>query len=155
VANLDTTGTIARGDVAIAALTGGGFAITWAPRLNNQWDVFHRAFFANGLSPNLTDVLTNQGATLQNQRHPDIVGDGAGGFYVVWEDTESTAAGPVRPNVQLRHFDAAGQPTGAAIGLSDAIGGDQFPQIAVSRDGSQYVVVWDDDLGVTQGGNED
>ena len=28
----------------------------------------------------------------RDQRHPDIAGDGAGGFYVVWEDTESTPA---------------------------------------------------------------
>src|SRR4051812_197259 len=42
IANVDTTGSIARGDVAIAALAGGGFAITWAARLNLQWDVFHR-----------------------------------------------------------------------------------------------------------------
>src|SRR6185369_16687676 len=43
VANVDTSGTIARGDFAIAALTGGGFAITWASR-STQWDVFHRVF---------------------------------------------------------------------------------------------------------------
>ena len=61
-------------------------------------------------------MTSNLGATLEDQRHPDIVGDGAGGFYVVWEDTESTPTGPVRPNVQLRHFDAAGQPVGSATG---------------------------------------
>ena len=154
IANVDTTGSIARGDVAIAAVTGGGFAITWAARLNLQWDVFHRVFDGSG-NPVTGDVLTNQGASLQNQRHPDIVGDGAGGFYVVWEDTESNAGVPVRPNVQLRHFDAAGLATAGATGLSDAIGGDEVPQIAVSRDGSKVAVVWDDDLGQTQGGNED
>ena len=36
IANQDTTGNIQAGDVAIAALTGGGFAITWSPRLNIQ-----------------------------------------------------------------------------------------------------------------------
>ena len=154
IANVDTTGSIARGDVAIAALTGGGFAITWAPRLNLQWDVYHRVFDSSG-TPVTGDVLTNLGATLQNQRHPDIVGDGAGGFYVVWEDTESNAGVPVRPNVQLRHFGADGQPTAGATGLSDAIGGDEVPQIAVNRAGSKVAVVWDDDLGQTQGGNED
>ena len=154
IANLDTTGTIASGDVAIAAITGGGFAITWAPRLNQQWDVFHRVFDSSGAAVS-ADVLTNQGATLQSQRHPDIVGDGAGGFYGVWEDTESTPTGPARPNAQLSHFDATGQPTGSAIGLSDMIGGDEFPKIAVNRAGTQYAVVWDDDLGQTQGGNED
>ena len=92
---------------------------------------------------------------MQDQRHPDIVGDGAGGFYVVWEDTESTPSGPVRPNVQLRHFDAAGQPAGSASGLSDLVGGDQVPAIAINRAGSQFAVVWDDDLGQTNGGNED
>jgi len=155
VANVNTAGSISDGrDVAIAALTGGAFAITWAPRLNFQWDVFDRAFNGSGL-PVSADVLTNQGATLQNQRHPDIVGDGAGGFYAAWEDTENNAGVPVRPNIQFRHFNAAGQPTGSAIGLSDVVGGDQFPQIAVSRDGQQVVVVWDDDLGQTPGGNED
>ena len=44
VANQDTTGSSSAGDVAIAALTGGGFALTWSSRLNNQNDIFHRVF---------------------------------------------------------------------------------------------------------------
>ena len=111
IANQNTTGVIEAGDVAVAALTGGGFALTWSSRLNNQNDIFHRVFDASGTAVS-TDLTSNLGATLQDQRHPDIVGDGAGGFYVVWEDTESTPTGPVRPNVQLRHFDAAGLPVG-------------------------------------------
>src|SRR6185369_2039428 len=77
--------------------------------------------------------------------------------YAAWEDTQTVTPGgpPVRPNIQFRHFDAAGQPTGPAIGLSDTTGGDQLPQIAVSRDGQQVVVVWDDDLGQNPGDNLD
>ena len=154
IANQNTTGVIEVGDVAVAALTGGGFALTWSSRLSNQNDIFHRVFDASGTAVS-TDLTSNLGATLQDQRHPDIVGDGAGGFYVVWEDTESTPTGPVRPNVELRHFDAAGLPTGSASGLSDLVGGDEVPAIAINRAGTQLAVVWDDDLGQTIGGNED
>jgi hypothetical protein len=94
IANVNTAGTIGDGrDLAIAALTGGAFAITWAPRLNLQWDVFDRAFNSSGV-PISGDVLSNSGATLQDQRYPDIDGDGAGGFYAAWEDTQTVTPGP-------------------------------------------------------------
>ena len=109
--------------MAIAALTGGGFAITWSSRLNFQNDIFHRVFNSSG-APVTADLTSNLGATLGDQRHPDIVGDGAGGFYVVWEDTERRRLAG-EPNVQLRHFDATGQPAGSAAGLSDLVGGDR------------------------------
>ena len=35
------------------------------------------------------------------------------------------------------------------------MGGDEVPAIAINRAGSQFAVVWDDDLGQTTGGNED
>jgi Ca2+-binding RTX toxin-like protein len=148
VANQSTVVEIFAGDVAVAALTGGGFAITWSSRFNFQNDVFHRVFNSSGAAVT-GDLTSNIGATLGDQRHPDIVGDGAGGFYVVWEDLATT------PNVQLRHFNGTGQPVGGADGLSDLVGGDEVPAIAINRAGTQFAVVWDDDLGQTQGGNED
>ena len=149
IANQSTAGVISAGDVAVAALAGGGFALTWSSRFNFQNDIFHRVFDSSGAAVT-GDLTSNLGATPGDQRHPDIVGDGAGGFYVVWEDTAVAA-----PNVKLRHFNAAGQPLGSATGLSDLVGGDEFPAIAINRAGTQYAVVWDDDLGHTQGGNED
>jgi Ca2+-binding RTX toxin-like protein len=148
IANVGTTGVISEGDVAVAALTGGGFAITWSSRQNFQNDTFHRVFNSSGVAVT-GDLLSNPVSTAfgDDQRHPDIVGDGTGGFYVVWEDTHTT------PNVQLRHFDGTGQPAGGATGLSDLIGGDEVPAIAVNRAGTQYAVIWDDDLG--HGANED
>src|SRR6187551_2694850 len=67
IANQNTTGFIESGDVAVAALAGGGFALTWNSRLNNQNDIFHRVFNAAGTAVT-TDLMSNIGATLQDQR---------------------------------------------------------------------------------------
>ena len=63
--------------------------------------------------------------------------------------------GPDVPSVQLRRFGATGQPAGSATGLSDLLGGDQVPAIAINRAGSQFAVVWDDNLGQAPTLNQD
>jgi Ca2+-binding RTX toxin-like protein len=158
IANQNTTGRIDAGDLAIAALTGGGFAITWSSRLNNQNDIFHRVFNKSG-APVSEDLTSNLGVTAGDQRSPDIASDGAGGFHVVWEDGAiDFDPGPgvsFSTGVQLRSFAATGQPAGSIAMLSDTWGGDHTAAIATNRIGSQFAVVWEDSLGQSQQTNGD
>jgi Ca2+-binding RTX toxin-like protein len=153
IANQNTTGTIQAGDVAVAALTGGGFAIAWSPRLNNQWDIVHRVFDSTGVAVS-ADLLSNQDIAAGDQRGPDIASDGAGGFRIVWQDHAiDFDPGPgvtLNTGVELRHFGSTGQPAGPTGLLSDTWGGDHTAAIATSRDGTQFAVVWEDSLGQSQ-----
>ena len=158
IANQNTTGVIDAGDVAVAALTGGGFALTWSSRLNNQNDIFHRVFNASG-TPVTADLTSNLGVTAGDQRSPDIASDGAGGFHVVWEDSAiDFDPGPgvsFNTGVQLQSFAATGQPAGSIALLSDTWGGDHTTAIAINRTGLQFAVVWEDSLGQSQQTNGD
>lgn len=152
-------GYVDSGLVNIAALDGGGFAITWSQRDGVQ-QVHHRVFDGNG-EPVTKAILTTKGL-LQDQAtgRSDIVSDGKGGFYLVWDDHGlDTDPGPgfsYQRAVFYQHFDAKGKPTGKEEMLSDSRGGDWDPAIAISRDGKKINVVWDDDLGRPEiGSNSD
>ncbi|NGN44929.1 calcium-binding protein [Mesorhizobium sp. CGMCC 1.15528] len=150
VANATNGGAIDEGNVAIAALEGGGFAITWASRSGSNEDVHHRVFNASG-DPVTGDLPTNVGSTDGTQSRPDIVGDRAGGFYIVWDDDRfDSDPGPgvtYTQAVRAVHFGADGQATGPIQQISDQWGADSNASIAISRDGSRVNIVWDDDLG--------
>lgn len=136
--------------VDIAALDGGGFVVTWSERLGADENIYHRVYGADGL-PITEPILTNADATDGTAKRPDVVGDGQGGFYLVWDDDALDGEpGPGQAftrSVRYQHFDASGQPTGASEMLSDSIGADSNAAIAISRDGSKVNIIWDDNLG--------
>lgn len=143
--------------VNIAALDGGGFVVTWVERTATDENVYHRVYGADG-QPVTGRIHTNADATAGTAKRPDVIGDGNGGFYIVWDDSGfDTDPGPGQTftqSVRYQHFGADGQPTGPSEMLSDTIGADWNAAIAISRDGSQVNVIWDDNLG-NAGSNED
>ncbi|MDB5552324.1 MAG: cadherin domain protein [Rhizobium sp.] len=136
--------------VDIAALKGGGFAITWSQRSGNDENIYHRVYGADG-EPVTGPILTNADETDGTAKRPDIVGDGEGGFYIVWDDSAfDSDPGPgeiFTRAVRYQHFGADGQATGPSQMLSDTWGADSNAAIAINRDGSRLNVIWDDDLG--------
>jgi len=136
----------------VAALKGGGFVVTWVQWAGSNEEVYHRVYGADG-KPVSDAILTSSDEVGSISRRPDAVSDGKGGFYITWDDASyDTDPGPgttATRSVRLQHFDANGQPTAASERLSDTMGGDWSPTIAVNRDGTQVNVVWDDDIGQT------
>lgn len=136
--------------VNMAALEGGGFVITWAERLGADENIYHRVYGADGV-PVTDPIHSNADWTDGVAKRPDVVGDGKGGFYLVWDDSSyDTDPGPGQGftfTVRMQHFGADGQPTGPSERLSDSIGADSNAAVAISRDGSKVNVIWDDDLG--------
>lgn len=147
-ANARDAGFVEQGDVAVAALAGGGFAITWAARDGGDQTIHHRVFGADGRATT-GDVQSNTDVTAGWAYRPDVVGDGDGGFYLVWDDNGRDGdPGPgvtSTHTVRMRHFDEAGRPTGATRQVSDPVGGDRDAAIDVGAGGRVHVV-WDDDL---------
>ena len=136
--------------VNMAALDGGGFVITWSERLGADENIYHRVYGADGL-PVTDPIQSNADWTDGVAKRPDVVGDGTGGFYLVWDDTSyDSDPGPGQAftkTVRMQHFGADGQPIGPSERLSDSTGADSNAAIAISRDGSKVNVIWDDDLG--------
>ncbi|HTV71013.1 MAG TPA: hypothetical protein VMF90_20990, partial [Rhizobiaceae bacterium] len=140
-------------NVAIAALKGGGFVMTWAERGATDSNIKHRVFNAEGKA--VSAVLhSNSDATDGVATRPDVVGDGQGGFYIVWDDTGfDSEPGPgetFTPTVRIRHYDASGVPTAGSQMIADEWGVDSNPAIAISRDGERLNIIWDDDLGQSE-----
>jgi Ca2+-binding RTX toxin-like protein len=143
-------GFVDSGMVNIAALDGGGFAVTWTQRDGDQ-KVFHRVFDAEG-KPVTKPIMTTKGLLDGHAvRHSDIASDGKGGFYLVWDDHGlDTDPGPqttYQRAVFYQHFDGKGKSKTKPKMLSDEWGADWDAAIAVSRDGKKINIVWDDDLG--------
>lgn len=143
--------------VDIAALKGGGFVVTWVERTANDENVYHRVYGPDG-KPLTGRIHTNADATDGTAKRPDVVGDGNGGFYIVWDDSGfDNDPGPGQTftrSVRYQHFGPDGQPTAPSEMISDVIGADSNAAIAINRDGSQVNIIWDDNLGNT-GNNED
>jgi len=138
----------------ITSLPGGGFVIAWSERDGDKENIYHRIYNAAG-EPVSGKIHTNADMPNGYSRRPDIVGDGDGGFYIVWDDAHyDTDPGPgeiITRSVRMQHFDATGQPTAASERISDDVGADSNASIAISRDGSRINVIWDDNLGNTAG----
>lgn len=142
----------------ITALPGGGFVVVWSESDGTNDNIYHRIFGADG-EPVTGKIHTNADMPNGYAQRPDIVGDGKGGFYVVWDDAHyDSDPGPGTTStrsVRLQHFDSAGQPTAVSERISDDVGADSNATITVSRDGSRVNVIWDDNLGNTTGAATD
>lgn len=142
----------------ITSLPGGGFVVVWSERDGVNENIYHRIFGADG-QPVTGKIHTNADMPNGYAQRPDVVGDGKGGFYVVWDDAHfDSDPGPGTTNtrsVRMQHFDSAGQPTAASERISDDVGADSNATIAISRDGTLVNVIWDDNLGITTGGPSD
>ncbi|MDB5526491.1 MAG: cadherin domain protein [Rhizobium sp.] len=156
VVNPKDEGFIDTGNIDVAALDGGGFAIVWASRESADRDIYHRVFDSSGTAVT-GQMHTNADATDGLANRPDIVTDGNGGFYVVWDDSGyDRDPGPQQNftnSVRMNQFGADGKPLTASTRISDDWGADSNASIAITRDGERINVVWDDDLGQSEDTN--
>lgn len=118
----------------IAALAGGGFAVTWTEggALNDwtQGNIRARVFTSDGDPIGTTDILIASGTGRQDE--PQIVGLKDGGFYVIWDDDAAD-------KLMGQRFDATGKTVGVAQALSTAPTIDdryiQSPDVNLASDG--------------------
>jgi hypothetical protein len=83
--------------------------------------------------------------TLGDQTRPDVESAPDGGFLVTWQSASSAGSDDSGTSIQLRRFDAAGDPIGSDEQVNTYISADQRnPRVACAGDGS-FVVVWESD----------
>jgi hypothetical protein len=89
-ANIDSGS--GRYDAAVAALSDGGFVVTWQARADFDGNgVFGRRFGADGQSPDLHEFEINQ-MRQGDQASPAVTGLANGGFVTAWVDTQAQGA---------------------------------------------------------------
>ncbi|MFO1171896.1 MAG: calcium-binding protein [Hyphomicrobiaceae bacterium] len=137
--------------LSVAGLDNGGFAVAWEYRNPSDENVFYKVIGANNTV--VHDTTQVNAASGLNQLNPDIVAT-AGGFAIVYTDTDLATAGTTSSSGVMKHlYDNAGASLGASTRVSDAYGGD-FAASAAFRPSNGLTVVWDDDLGNNAGSND-
>jgi Ca2+-binding RTX toxin-like protein len=135
----------------IAALSNGGFAVTWednshgaggATGDSNGSAVKAQAFDATGTAVG-TEILVNT-ATANDQREQQITGLTGGGFVVTWKDDSQSGGDTSGAAVRAQVFGAAGAKVGGEILVNTTTAGSQqVPHIAALPDGG-FVISWQD-----------
>ena len=138
----------------IAALEGGGFAITWTANSGDLSDGSGRGIFVQAFDDN--GVVTS-GAMLVNQQtagdqfDPSIVALPGGGFMISWSEFGADGQGGDNDQVMARIFTAVGPVTITSDGGGDsaAIATDEnqlaVTQVTAEGDGVIYSIVGGDD----------
>ncbi len=142
----------------VAALSNGGFVITWDDNAGNDgsgWGVFGQRYDAQGQAQGGNFIANT--FTSSTQQYNDVAGwAGAGavgaGFGVVWASAGGNP-GSSGWEIYLQRHDNAGNKVGGELRVSDAVGastaqgGTQYtPAIAAHANGN-LVIVWRDDSG--------
>lgn len=130
------------GPPGVAALAGGGYAVTWSTaHYPDGYGVFTREFDAAGqpLGPE-TQVNTTAGPYPGEQ---SIAALADGGFVITWSMGDP-ATWPNDPgyDIYAQRFDSAGLPTGGELRVNESTAGHQIrPDVTALADGG-YLVTW-------------
>lgn len=102
-------------DASVAALSTGGFVVTWTGPDGNGRGVFGQRFGANGAPDGAEFEVDNNTGTHQERSSVTALSDG--GFLIVWESDNG--------NVYGQRFDTSGAPAGTSVRLNSADLGNQ------------------------------
>ena len=132
-------------DADVTVLAGGGFVVTWTVNAGASYDVYARAFDANGVAIGNEFLVDN--VTALDQGHSVVTALADGGFVISWD---SKSGGNY--DVLAQRYDANGNAVGSVLQLNDHTASDQYyPAISALPDGG-FVAVWAS-VGQTAGGS--
>jgi serralysin len=118
---------------SIAALSSGGFVVTWTDYSDiGDSDIRAQRFASDGSRLGAEFVVNDDSVAPGSQMDPEAVGLAGGGFVVTWE-----SGGAIRAQV----FSAAGARVGAEFAVSSETRLMEDPQIAALAGGG-FIAVW-------------
>jgi hypothetical protein len=128
---------------SVAALSGGGFVVTWRTQDSTQdgsvWAIKGQVFDASGVKQG-AEFLVNTEA-LSSQVDPSVAGLPGGGFVVTWATNDITQDGSSFA-IKGQVFDASGVKQGAEFLVNtEALGSQGDPSVA-ALPGGGFVVTW-------------
>ncbi len=118
-----------------------GAVVVWQDRRNNQSDKLYVQRIGADGSTLWADGGIPLASTGGYQYYPQIVGDGAGGAFVVWQDNRDGTS----YDIYLQHVSAAGEMLlqDDGLPLCAATGHQYYPKIVPSP-GGEVIVAWQD-----------
>ena len=119
----------------IAALTNGGFVVTW----DHNGTAKAQVYDTNGVRVG-GEITVDPAAG--NGSAPRVTGLDGGRFVVAWSDDNGTPGDDTDDRVKVQQFDAAGTKFGTEITVSS--GASQHPDIAAILVDGNFVVTWID-----------
>jgi Ca2+-binding RTX toxin-like protein len=137
-------GTSGNGEVdfepSVAALTGGGFVVTWT-NTDTDTDIRFQVFSATG-APGASGSVGSTGST-DNNNESAVVAMSDGGFLVLWDNDEIG-----QQAIQFQRYNAAGVSVGAVVTVS--IAGFSFIDDidATLLDDGRVAISWEDGINV-------
>jgi Ca2+-binding RTX toxin-like protein len=125
----------------IAAVSGGGYVITWGSDQGvSDFDVFMQRFSSTGVA---LGSETKVNTTTANQQYVPVVAPLSGGGYVVTWQSMQTGLGGSAAEIYSQQYDASGNKVGGEVvvtgGLTDTMRGD--PAVTGLSDGG-YIISW-------------
>ena len=139
MANTNTTNNQQR--ASVADNPDGGFLIAWNgdAAQTGFFDIQAQLFDRHGVKVG-PEFQVDQAPAGRVEFTPDVAAGGNGNYIVVWADFNQTVTDS---EIQMRRFDAAGAPLGAAVQVNTHTTGMQrLPQVAAAPSG-KFVVVWE------------
>ncbi len=132
---------------SMAALSGGGFVITWydnstSPDDPSSFAVRAQRYDASGV-PQGAEFLVNT-TTFSSQTAPSVAALTGGGFVIAWWDF-SAASGPLNGvDVRAQRYDAAGVAQGVEFVANTTLSGNQTTPVVAALSGGGFVIAWTD-----------
>ncbi|MHA6287496.1 beta strand repeat-containing protein [Maricaulis sp. CAU 1757] len=145
---VNTTTASSQGDPTVAALSGGGFVITWQDASltggdTSSWAIRAQLYDAAGAADG-TEFLVNT-TTAGAQFLPSVDALSGGGFIITWQDDSATGGDTSGLAIRAQRYDAAGAIDGVEFLVNTTTAGNQsYPSIA-ALSGNGFVITWQDD----------
>ncbi len=134
---------------AVAALSGGGFVVTWYDPNHSAADGFVRAQLYDATGVALGGEFA-AATGLAGQYTPDVAGLVDGSFVIVWEGYNSATSSN---DIFVQRFDAGGAALGAPFVANTLTDGAQADVQIAALAGGGYVLSWTDLSGVDGDGH--
>jgi hypothetical protein len=131
---------------SVAALSGGGFVVTWEDARYVGYDIYAQRYDGSGNALGSNFVVNDDGLG-NSQYEPSVAGLTAGGFAVTWYDYRLADT-----DIFGQRYDGTGNALGNNFRVSeDTEGGYEWAPATAALSGGGFVVAWND----PRDGNQD
>ncbi len=125
----------------VAALSGGGFVVTWADQSGSDGSgigVYAQRFDNAGVAQGAEFLVNTTISSTQDD--PSIVALAGGGFVITWTDHGSADGSGL--GIFGQRFDASGNPVGSEFQANTESSSSQFESSVAGLSGGGFVVTW-------------
>ncbi|OGA68839.1 MAG: hypothetical protein A3G83_15695, partial [Betaproteobacteria bacterium RIFCSPLOWO2_12_FULL_68_20] len=134
---VNTTTAGFQGFPAIAALSGGGFVVTWHAEDGSGFGVYAQRYNASGTA--LDGEFRVNTATASSQHTSSVAALSGGGFVVTWESEVQDGGGY---GVYAQRYDASGAAVGSEFRVNTTTASDQLASAITALADGGFAVTW-------------